>query len=73
MKEAKNKKRKKKLIIFGSIFVFALVFFVAAVEFTSHSGFCASCHYKKPFFNRWETSSHSEFECSGQRYAMRAA
>lgn len=68
MKENKNKKRRKKLIIFGGIGVFVLVFFVAAVEFTSHSGFCASCHYMKPFFESWENSSHGEFECSACHY-----
>jgi len=68
MKEKKHKKRKKRLIIFGSIALFVLVLFIAAVEFTSHSGFCASCHFMKPFFESWETSSHSEFECSACHY-----
>jgi len=68
MKEKKHKKRKKRLFIFGGIALFVLVLFVAAVEFTSHSGFCASCHYMKPFFYSWETSSHSEFECSACHY-----
>ncbi|MGD9345210.1 MAG: cytochrome c3 family protein [Candidatus Aminicenantes bacterium] len=68
MKEKKRKKRNKRLFIFGGIAVFILVLFVGAVEFTSHSGFCASCHYMKPFFESWETSSHSEFECSACHY-----
>jgi hypothetical protein len=66
MKEKKH--RKKRFIIFGIIAIFGLAFLVAAVEFTSHSDFCASCHYMKPFFHSWETSSHSEFECSACHY-----
>jgi hypothetical protein len=68
MNEKKNRKRKKKLIIIGGMAVLVLVLLVVAVEFTSHSGFCAACHYMKPFFESWETSSHGEFECSACHY-----
>lgn len=68
MKDVKRKKRKKRLIIFGVLALFTIVLFIAAVEFTSHSSFCAACHYMKPFFESWKTSSHSEFECSECHY-----
>jgi nitrate/TMAO reductase-like tetraheme cytochrome c subunit len=64
----KTSKKKRRLIILASILGFILVFLIAAVEFTSHSGFCASCHYMTPFFESWEQSSHSEFECSECHY-----
>ena len=68
--ETKKKlpKKKKRLIILGAVLGFFLVFLIAAVEVTSHSGFCASCHYMEPFFESWEHSSHSEFECSECHY-----
>jgi len=64
---AKAKKRKRLIIVTG-IVGFLVLFMVAAIEFTSHSGFCASCHYMKPFFHSWETSSHSEAECNACHY-----
>ncbi len=68
-----DKKRKKKtfkkkgafLAIAIGLFV---IMMVAAVEFTSHSNFCAACHYMKPFFKSWEESSHSKFECNVCHY-----
>lgn len=63
-----SKKAKKRLIILGAILGFLIVFLIAAVEVTSHSGFCASCHYMKPFFKSWEESSHKDFECSVCHY-----
>lgn len=64
----KAPKRKKRLIILAIATGVLLILAVTAVEYTSHSGFCASCHYMKPFFESWETSSHSEFECSVCHY-----
>ncbi len=64
----KKKKRKKRLIIFLCAVAFLVVIFLGAVEYTSHSKFCSSCHYMKPFFKSWEESSHSEFECSVCHY-----
>jgi nitrate/TMAO reductase-like tetraheme cytochrome c subunit len=63
-----TKKTKKRLIILGIILGGFLIVSVAAVEFTSHSGFCSSCHFMEPYFESWETSSHSEFECSVCHY-----
>ncbi|MBN1223284.1 MAG: cytochrome c3 family protein [Candidatus Aminicenantes bacterium] len=61
-------KRKKRLIILAGVAVIFVVLLVIAIEFTSHSGFCASCHYMKPFFQSWEISSHAAFECSKCHY-----
>ncbi len=62
-----KKKKKKRIIIFSIIGAF-LVLFLGSVEFTSHSKFCNSCHYMKPFYRSWETSSHGEIECSTCHY-----
>ncbi len=67
-KTVKSKKRKKRLILLGSLAVGFLIVMVGAVEFTSHSGFCASCHFMTPYFESWETSTHGEFECSNCHY-----
>lgn len=58
-----EKKKKKRIIILSAIGIF-LFLFIAAIEFTSRSKFCASCHYMKPFYVSWETSSHSHIECN---------
>lgn len=65
---AKTKKGKKRLIIFLSLLAFVVVVLLGSIEFTSHSKFCSSCHYMKPFFKSWEESSHSDFECSVCHY-----
>ncbi len=64
----KMNKKKKRLIILLSFLVFFIVFLLAAIEFTSHSNFCASCHFMKPYFKSWETSSHKDVECSVCHY-----
>lgn len=56
-------KRKKRLIALLVILAFFLVFFITAAEFTSRSKFCSTCHYMKPFYQSWESSSHKEVEC----------
>lgn len=61
-------KRKKRLIILAALVGLFVVLLIVAVEYTSHSGFCASCHYMKPFFQSWETSSHGKIECSACHY-----
>jgi len=67
-KKQKSKKRRKRLIITVGIFGFFLILTVLAVEYTSQSQFCSACHYMKPFFQSWKTSSHSQFECSECHY-----
>lgn len=63
----KLKKIKKKWIFLGSGLVFLLLL-IGAVEFTSHSYFCSTCHYMKPFYNSWKTSSHKDIECNVCHY-----
>lgn len=63
-----KKKRKKRLIILLSLLVFFVIVAFGSIQFTSHSNFCASCHYMKPFFSSWETSSHKDVECSVCHY-----
>jgi nitrate/TMAO reductase-like tetraheme cytochrome c subunit len=64
-----RKKRKKKLILALSALGIVLVLFVASVQLTSTSRFCAVCHYMKTFYESWKTSSHSHVECSTCHYA----
>ena len=67
-KEQKKKKRKKRLIIAAILLGAFLIFMVLAVQLTSHSGFCSSCHFMGPYFESWEESSHGQFECSKCHY-----
>ncbi|MFC2169974.1 cytochrome c3 family protein [Acidobacteriota bacterium] len=60
----KISKRTKIFVTFGAVFLL----FLFTVEFTSHSKFCASCHYMKPFYRSWETSSHGDIECNTCHY-----
>ncbi len=62
-----NKKKKKRIIILA-IVGFILILFLGSVEYTSHSQFCSTCHYMKPFYRSWETSSHSHIECNTCHY-----
>jgi len=66
--EPPKKKRKKKLLIILVGFVFVLLFFAGAAEYTSHSKFCSSCHYMKPFYQSWQESRHADIECSACHY-----
>lgn len=63
-----DKKKKRRIILLAAAGLF-LVLMVGSVEFTSHSNFCASCHYMKPFYRSWQTSSHKDIECSTCHYA----
>jgi hypothetical protein len=64
----KKKKRKKRIIILLGVAAVFIIALLGSIEFTSHSNFCASCHFMKPYFKSWETSSHSEVECSVCHY-----
>lgn len=57
-------KKKKKRIIILSVIGFVLILFLGSVEYTSHSKFCSTCHYMKPFYQSWKTSSHGQIECN---------
>jgi len=61
-------KRRKRRLLFIAIPVAFLLLFVFAVEFTSTSNFCSSCHYMKPFFESWKTSTHKDVQCKVCHY-----
>ena len=66
-KKRMTKKKKRKIIILSALgFIFLL--FLGSIEYTSHSKYCSSCHYMKPFYRSWETSSHSHIECNACHY-----
>ncbi len=65
--KAAPKRRKRRIIILSALAA-VLIFFVATVEITSTSGFCSVCHYMKPFFESWKTSTHSEIQCKVCHY-----
>lgn len=67
-KKEKKKNKKKKRIIILSITGFFLILTLGSIEYTSHSQFCNSCHYMKPFYQSWKTSSHSHIECNTCHY-----
>ncbi|MGD0781803.1 MAG: NapC/NirT family cytochrome c, partial [Candidatus Aminicenantales bacterium] len=62
-------KKKKKILRLALIAAAALVVVLfAAVELTSTSSFCSSCHYMKSFYQSWKTSSHGKIECKVCHY-----
>jgi nitrate/TMAO reductase-like tetraheme cytochrome c subunit len=61
--------RKKKIYLGLGTFVFVLLLFSGAAEYTSHSKFCSVCHYMKPFYQSWQESQHAGIECSKCHYA----
>ena len=63
-----KKKKKRRIIILASIGGFLLLLLLGSIEVTSHSNFCSTCHYMKPFYRSWETSSHKDVECSTCHY-----
>ncbi len=63
----KPKRRKRLLLLFGLLAALILLFIVS-VEVTSTSSFCSSCHYMKPFFDSWKTSSHKDVQCKVCHY-----
>ena len=63
----KGKRRKRRLLLLGLPLIL-LALFIASVEVTSSSNFCASCHYMKPFFESWKASSHKDVACKVCHY-----
>jgi len=59
---------KKRILIFLGVLGFLLLLFIAAAEITSQSRFCSTCHYMKPFYQSWKTSSHGNIQCSVCHY-----
>ncbi|MGB7295473.1 MAG: NapC/NirT family cytochrome c [Candidatus Aminicenantales bacterium] len=66
-KPRKKSRKKRRLIALGGV-VFVLLLFAGAAEYTSHSKFCSSCHYMKPFYQSWKESRHADIECSACHY-----
>ena len=63
----KSKRRRRRLLLIGLPVAF-LALFIVSVEVTSTSRFCSSCHYMKPFFESWKTSTHKDVECKVCHY-----
>jgi nitrate/TMAO reductase-like tetraheme cytochrome c subunit len=64
-----KRRNRKKLLRLGLIAGAALIIVLfAAVEMTSTSSFCSSCHYMKSFYQSWKTSSHGRIECKVCHY-----
>ncbi|MFQ6084216.1 MAG: TonB family protein [Candidatus Aminicenantia bacterium] len=59
--------KKKKIIVLIIAFILILLFGGAA-EYTSHSKFCSTCHYMKPFYRSWQLSEHNNVECATCHY-----
>jgi NapC/NirT cytochrome c family, N-terminal region len=64
MKIANVSVRPKTLIIAGITIVCALTALLfGTFEITSQPSFCKSCHYMKPYYDEWKTSSHRTVSC----------
>ena len=65
---SRDKRRKRRRLLFIGVPAVLLALFVVSVEVTSTSRFCSSCHYMKPFYESWQTSSHKDVECKVCHY-----
>jgi cytochrome c nitrite reductase small subunit len=65
----KYSKRKRILIISGLSFLGILLLLFASAEYTSRPKFCTTCHYMKPFYESWATSTHKDVPCVKCHYA----
>ncbi|MFZ5433155.1 MAG: NapC/NirT family cytochrome c [Calditrichota bacterium] len=54
---------KKLILLFVAAVIVTIVFVTVMVEATSQPGFCVTCHYMKPYFDSWRTSTHHDVEC----------
>ena len=64
--QKKKKKIRLKILLIGLGVL--LVLFVVSIEMTSTSKFCSVCHYMKPFYQSWKSSSHGQIECKVCHY-----
>jgi len=56
--------RKRKIIlIISGILVFAVLLNIFVFYRTRNPGFCLNCHYMKPYYDQWATSSHKNVSC----------
>jgi nitrate/TMAO reductase-like tetraheme cytochrome c subunit len=52
------------LVVAGTTIVCVLAALLFGfLEITSQPFFCKSCHYMKPYYNEWKTSSHRKVNC----------
>ncbi|MCL5773277.1 MAG: NapC/NirT family cytochrome c [Firmicutes bacterium] len=51
-----------KIAIIG--FVLAIILAIAGLEYTARPQFCNTCHYMRPFYKAWSTSSHNNVPCT---------
>lgn len=49
-------------LVVGGVLLITLVL-VGAVEYTSRSGFCRTCHEMEPIYASWQSSAHKNVEC----------
>lgn len=51
--------------IFGAFIVlgFAFLLLIFSMQITSTPFFCGICHYMKPYYNSWQTSTHADVAC----------
>ncbi len=64
----KYSKGKRILIISGISLLGLLLFLVVSAEYTSRPKFCTTCHYMKPFYESWVTSTHKDVSCAKCHY-----
>lgn len=55
----------KNLLLMAMIFMLLIgVTLVVFIKATSQPGFCVTCHYMRPYFASWKTSTHKDVHCT---------
>jgi len=55
---------RKLLLLVGAAVIVTVVALTLFVKATSQPGFCVTCHYMRPYFDSWRTSTHHDVECT---------
>ncbi len=59
----KAKESFKVVLITGFVFLLVVAFLVGGAIYTTSPVFCKSCHVMVPYYNDWNTSTHSSIGC----------
>jgi len=68
----RQEKFKKRIVRAGKVFLVIIVFGVIltfiGVEYSAKPEFCITCHYMRPYYDGWKTSTHNMVSCVDCHY-----
>lgn len=61
-------KTRRKIVIFTVAFVFLFYLFFLFLRTSDDPEYCGSCHFMKPYYENWLSSTHNQVNCSTCHY-----